>query len=631
MEDVSVKQYSKAEFNTEDPYRVLFELRNNRFKYNQMFTILKENATNVGFKDFGRMLKSYAEEQAGKGVIIDNVTQFDGQEIELKTGEWLADDYGVTRRNERNGEDIACVHPIMPIECLTNIDTGIEKLRIAFRKGKYWRNEIYERRTIASANNILELANNGVAVTSETSKYLVRYLHDVENLNYDIIPLHKSVGRLGWTNSDGFSPYVDDLIFDGANNFKNIYDSVKSEGSFDEWLKIAKKVRESDSPAKIMLAASFASVLLKVLGKLNFMVHLWGGTEAGKTVSLMLATSVWANPAEDGYMQTFNGTQVAIELLEGFTNSMPLVMDEFQLVKDKKMFENIVYMICEGIGRLRGKKTGGLQDTPTWKNCTLTSGESPITNASSGGGAVNRIIEIECKNKLFDDAPSVADTVRKNYGHAGRLFILLLSNESAKEEAARLYKEFYNSLGTDSTEKQTMAAAILLTADALATKWIFADDNALKVEDIDKYLHSRESVDVNLRAYEYFRDIVAANHFRFIFNNVQPNGECWGSISGYKTNVLKSIFERICSDGGYDAKALSSWMKQRGLSETSDDRSFKKVSINGAKLWCICMSEQDTDFEIIKQFKTPFDNQHTDDDAWPEERWKVIKNDKSSQ
>jgi uncharacterized protein (DUF927 family) len=624
MEELSVKQYTKADFNSEEPYKVLFALRNNRFKYNQVFTILKENASSVGFKDFGRMLKSYAEEQAGRGVIIDNVTQFDGQLLELKTGEWLADDCAVTRRNERNGEDIACVHPIMPVECLSNIDTGIEKLRIAFKKGRYWRNEIYERRTIASANNILELANNGVAVTSETSKYLVRYLHDIENLNIDVIPQHKSVGRLGWTNNDGFSPYVDDLIFDGANNFKNIYDCVKAEGSFDEWLKLAKKVRETDSPAKVLMAASFASVLLKVLGKLNFMVHLWGGTESGKTVSLMLAASIWANPAEDGYIQTFNGTQVAIELLEGFTNSMPLILDEFQLVKDKKMFEGIVYMICEGIGRLRGKKTGGLQDTPTWKNCTLTSGESPITNASSGGGAVNRIIEIECRSKLFDDAPAVADVVRKNYGHAGKIFVMLLSNEGAKEEAVRLYKEFYNALGTDSTEKQTMAAAVLLTADALATKWIFSDNNALKIEDIDKYLHSKESVDVNLRAYEYLKDTIASNHYKFIINGTVPNYECWGSLSGGKTNLLKTVFEKICTDGGYDSKALASWMKQRGLTEYTENREFKKVSINSTKLWCICMVEPDTEFEPVEQMKIPFPSEVASHQEWSDERWNSI-------
>ena len=624
MEELSVKQYSKADFNTEEPYKLLFSLRNNRFKYNQMFTILKDNAASVGFKDFGRMLKSYAEEQAGKGVIIDNVTQFDGQDLELKTGEWLADDYGVTRRNEKNGEDIACVHPIMFTEKLINIDTNTVKLKIAYRIGREWRYEIYDKKTFSDSKSILELSNNDVSVNSVNANHLVRYLHDIENLNIGIIPRKKSVGRLGWTERDGFSPYVDDLVFDGANNFRNIYDSVRSEGSFDKWLEVAKRVRMSDSVARIMLAASFASVLLKVLGKLNFMVHLWGGTEAGKTVSLMLAASVWASPAEDGYIQTFNGTQVGIELLGGFVNSMPLIMDEFQLVKDKKMFETIVYMLCEGMGRIRGKKTGGLQDTKTWKNCTLTSGESPITNASSGGGAVNRIIEIECKDKLFEDAPVVADVIRKNYGHAGKMFILFLEQEGAKEESSRLYKEFYNALGTDSTEKQTMAAAVLLTADALATKWIFTDDRALQVEDIEKYLHSKESVDVNLRAYEYLKDTVASNHYKFIQNGSAPNFECWGSISGGKTNVLKTIFEKICNEGGYDSKALASWMKHKGVTETAADRPFKSVSINGSKLWCICMKEPDTDFEPIQQ-KIPFDNSQ-----YPEQdnsHWKYLMND----
>ena len=607
MDEVSVKQYSKAEFNTEEPYRVLFELRNNRFKYNQIFTILKDNAAAVGFKDFGRMLKSYAEEQAGKGVIIDNVTQFNGQEFELKTGEWLADDYGVTRRNERNGEDIACVHPIMPIECLSNIDTGIEKLRIAYRKGVKWKNEIYERRTIASANNILELANNGVAVTSENSKYLVRYLHDVENLNYDIIPQHNSVSRLGWTNNGDFSPYVDDLIFDGQNDFENIYKAVRAGGNFDEWLKVAREVRTTDSAARIMLAASFGSVLIKVLGKLNFMVHFWGGSEVGKSVSQMLAASVWADPGEEGYIQTFNGTQVGTELMAGFVNSMPLILDEFQLVKDKRMFETIVYMLCEGMGRIRGKKTGGIQKTQTWKNCTLTSGETPITNSASGGGALNRIIEVECKDKLFKDSPGVADTLRKNYGHAGRLFIMLLGNKGAKEEVEQLYKEFYNALGTGSTEKQTMAAAVILTADYLATKWIFGDDNALKPEDIDKYLRTKESIDINIRAYEYLLDMIAANHYKFIEGGRPPMGECWGSISGgNKTNILKSIFEKICTEGGYDSKSLASWMKQKGYTETSADREYKKVSINGTKLWCICLPEADTEFEAANQERIPF-------------------------
>lgn len=90
MEETSVKQYSKAEFNTEEPYRVLFGFRKNPFQYNQIFTTLKDNAAAVGFQDFNRMLKSYEKEQCDKGDIIDNITQFEGQELELKTGEWVA-------------------------------------------------------------------------------------------------------------------------------------------------------------------------------------------------------------------------------------------------------------------------------------------------------------------------------------------------------------------------------------------------------------------------------------------------------------------------------------------------------------------------------------------------------------
>jgi hypothetical protein len=263
-------------------------------------------------------------------------------------------------------------------------------------------------------------------------------------------------------------------------------------------------------------------------------------------------------------------------------------------------------MLCEGIGRIRGKKTGGIQRTPTWKNCVLTSGEGPITNTSSGGGAVNRVIEIECKEKLFKDAPATADIIRKNYGHAGKIFVMLLRNEGAREDVERLYKEFYHSLGSGATEKQSMAAAVILTADALATKWIFCDGRALKPEDIGKYLSTKESVDTNLRAYEYFRDIITANHYKLAEKGIMPVGECWGSISGGKINVMKSIFENICSEGGFDSKALSSWMKQKGYTETASDRAFKSVSINGMKSWCICMKEDDTEFQTIDQSELPF-------------------------
>ena len=93
---------------------------------------------------------------------------------------------------------------------------------------------------------------------------------------------------------------------------------------------------ERNPCARIMLAASFASALVEPCDCLPFFVHLWGGTESGKTVALMLAASVWASPLMGDYIRTFNSTAVAQELTAGFVNSLPLCYDELQIVKKSK-------------------------------------------------------------------------------------------------------------------------------------------------------------------------------------------------------------------------------------------------------------------------------------------------------
>src|SRR5699024_10213183 len=105
--------------------------------------------------------------------------------------------------------------------------------------------------------------------------------------------------------------------------------------------------------------------------------------------------SVWGNPEIGQYIQTFNATEVGKELGADFCNSIPLILDELQLVKDhRKEFDKMIYQLSEGVGRTRGQKQGGLQRTTTWRNCILTTGEYPLLSENSGAGAVNRIIEI---------------------------------------------------------------------------------------------------------------------------------------------------------------------------------------------------------------------------------------------
>ena len=57
-------------------------------------------------------------------------------------------------------------------------------------------------------------------------------------------------------------------------------------------------------------------------------VDLWGETEGGKSVTLMLAASVWANPAESAYIGDFKTTDVALEAKANMLNHLPMILDD---------------------------------------------------------------------------------------------------------------------------------------------------------------------------------------------------------------------------------------------------------------------------------------------------------------
>ena len=587
--------YQKEDFSTPEPYEAVLSI-SNPFEREVATNQLAEYAKQVGIgaSGFKRMLKTYLEskKQNERMVYVDQVTEFTGQKLELDAGEWQADDFGVSRRG-KFGEEIACPHPILPVERLVNIDTGVEKLKLAFCKGdRRWREVVADKKLLASNNSILELANMGIAVTSENSRALVHYISDLENLNYDLIPERKSVSRLGYIESEGFSPYVDGLIFDGDANFRHIFESIRSAGKRREWLELALSLRQGNVMALIVLAASFASVLVKPCGSLPFFVHLWGGESGtGKTVALMLAASVWGNPEMGRYIQTFNSTVVGREKLAAFLNHLPLIVDELQLARDGRGKLNFdVYALAEGVGRTRGNKNGGVDQTPTWQNCILTSGETPITGASSGAGAVNRVIEIECRtaHRIIEDGHATAGVLRKNYGFAGREFVEKLYQEDNAQLAAELYKKHFRVLSeNDTTEKQAMAAAVILTADELATDWLFQDGNAVTVQEISGFLASRAAVSSGRRGYEYFCDWAAQNANRLRQDNEQ--GDVYGVISGAQVCIIRKVFNQVAEEAGFSPAALLSYLKEENLIETRGRAMTCSRRINGVRTECVCL------------------------------------------
>lgn len=579
------------------PYEWLSNIKSQLLK-NQAIKAVEMQAKECKITGFNKLYNSYlADLKSNKSnfdLNIENYTNFSGQPIELKCGTWDTNGNKIMRI-EGNYPVEACSHPIMPIARLTNIDTGIAKLQIAYSRGGKWKSIIVDRQTLASPTKIISLADNDIGVNSENARSLIKYLGDLETLNYDDLIEKRCVTRCGWIGEEGFSPWINGVEYDGEGSFKHIFSSIHEKGSFNKWRDIAIESRKNIY-AKIILAASFASVLVKPLGCLPFFVHLWGGTEAGKTVALLLASSVWADPAEGKYWRTCKGTEVSQEKLAGFLNSMPLILDELQLIKDRNNFDSMIYMLAEGQGKSRGEKSGGLQRQETWANAIITSGEMPISQMSSGGGAINRIIEIECQEKLFNNGKKVSDILKGNYGFAGKIFVEWLENETNLEYARTLFNDFVDKLqGKGITDKQIASMSLIMTADYITTNIIFKDDNALKLNEVAEFLKTKTEIDMGRRAYDVLCDLLIINQKRFSTDIDENKGELWGVEDDIFYYIIKNQFNKLMQNEGFNPKAVLSWLKKNNLIELSYGekiRTDKAKSINGSTVKCIWLKKQ---------------------------------------
>lgn len=593
----TIKQFTRNDFQTHAPYDYLYNLNVDQFTFGLARSMMADQAKNVGFNGFATMCRNY---ESTLETPPENTTNFTGQPLILVCGKWFASANGIFYL-DRNGEPVyACAHPIMPVARLIDFETKVNKVKLAYRPpgaGSAWQELIVDMETIAIARNITALATWGISVTSSTAKALVDYLHDLLVSNNDTIPVDRSVSKLGYFRDYGFVPHVDSLVFGGGPEYRPLFDAVKEHGSQIEWYKMALDARKESTPARIMLAASFASALLSVVGSLPFFVHLWSvSAGTGKTVALMIAASVWGNPAPGHYLQSHNATQVGMERMAAFLDSLAYCLDELQLAKDRYGKSTIdVYQLAEGIGRTRSNKRGTVEQTPTWHNCFLSTGETPIAQINSGAGAINRVVDIECNAKtvVLHNGPKFADIARENYGFAGRMFVdKLYASDTVHQQARELYNDNRQELISKGiTDKQAMAGAAIITADQLATHWIFKDEMELYCEDIAPYLAKNEKASLGAAAYDFLCDWVVSNLNRFQRDTGTPIHDLLGVIESQKAYIIRTKFADALASAGYHELAVLSYLRAHKLIDDRGDKGYSRPKhIGGIRRDCIVLN-----------------------------------------
>lgn len=542
--------------------------------------------------EFNNVLKSFQLDYAQKQRQTGNRTRFTEQPEELECGEWEATDWGVkTVRFDKNFTRIpvvACSHPILPIEILKNVDMATERITLAYFKAAAWQTITVDRAVCANVNKIVDaLSQFGIEVTSDNAKNLVRYISDCVALNPKTLEPKKSINRLGWVGNF-FTPYAEDIRYEGDPDYEVIFRNVREAGNFSAWLELCGKLREC-IPLRMMMAASFASVLLEPLKVLPFVLHVWGTTGTGKTVALMVAMSIWGNPKMGGLVKTMNMTRNAIMRNAAFLCSIPFAGDELQTIKDKWQgnFDQLIYQVTEGVDRGRARASGGVDETRTWKNSFLFTGEEPITKANSGGGSKNRVIEVAIDGPLIEDGHYVSSVVQENYGFAGRRFVEYLQETDLSQLTERYRAIFEELCKLDTTDKQAMAMACILLADELAVKLFFTKEQALRVTQIKQYLQSVYDVDVAGRALQAVLNWAAKNPVRFEDPKApdSPNkGEVWGKIDGDVLIVNRDVLLEYLNKNGYDYTAVSKKWAERGqIIRNSQGKMVHQTRVYGIK------------------------------------------------
>lgn len=518
---------------------------------------------------------------------------------------WIYSEQGISHIDEKKATPtMVCRTPIILTQRLKSMETGEEKIEIAFKRDGQWSRAIYPRSTIFTSRSITALADLGCTVTSENAKAVVRFLEALEAENIDIIAKADSTSTFGWQTKGRFLPgFGDDIVLDIEPSLRGWAAAYHQNGTLEAWIRTTQPHRERDK-FRFILAASFAAPLLRIISQRIFFVYNWGGSKGGKTAALKAALSAWGDP--ERLMVNFNATQVALERMAGFYNDLPLGIDERQLAGQKQeSLEKIVYMLASGTGRARGSKGGGLQALNTWRTVALATGEEPLSTETTQTGVSTRVLEIYGGPFLDERSASLMhQQAGLNCGWAGPEFIRRVMETDERSIVSgyeRMAEEVYREANGVAGSHIAGISAVAL-ADCMIETWIFSEEtpqeavsdngkNELIIRDavwqravtmaksiIQEQL-SAGVADVNENATQFVVDWILSNRQYFGEKTI---GTCLGTIDSDrgKVYIFPSLLNQALSKAGYSPRKTMKYLGDNGIiSSTAKSGGGKTYSI----------------------------------------------------
>ena len=341
------------------------------------------------------------------------------------------------------------------------------------------------------------LASQGLDIPPGKPKDLSAYISSVKtNKRY------RCVDRIGWSNNCFVLPdrtigqTKEDIVYQ-SESFSD--HQVKQKGTMENWQLSIAKYCVDNSRLTLALCSAFAAPVLSLLEGTGEGggFHFYGSSSTGKSTALQVAASVWGN---SDYVRRWRATSNGLEGIAATHNDLPLILDELSELEPRYAGETI-YMLANGQGKQRAKRSGLNKKPLRWTNLLLSSGEETLEGimqkigSKPNAGQKARLVDIsadaekglglfECLHD-FDSAKNLSnhlkEATKKAYGEVGIAWLEYLAVNSSKvcqglREGIDHFKTLHDE---DALESQALRVrdrfAICAAAGEIASKQGFTD------------------------------------------------------------------------------------------------------------------------------------------------------------
>ena len=487
-----------------------------------------------------------------------------------------------------------CRRPVIIKDKTFSVDEKIYKLILAYMKttGEMESLPATEAAIIFNRNKLVDLANNGLPVTSSNATLLVDYLDAFNADNENNFPMTYTVSRCGWYHFNGTDHFIDPrrncVITNKEKNISVVVDStsqfaqsLRQIGSLKNW-KRAYELAKKSPVARIIVAATIAPILLKILGERNFLLHIYAPTRAGKTTALYLGASAIGS---EKIIRSFDATRNGLAGVATDVSDYAFLVDEKQVAdsKLKEQFDTLVYSLANGIGRTKLNKDSTVKKIQDWRTIVIMTGETLLLPNNVTGGANTRLLTIAAPKVILptDICKEIRAIIKENYG---LIFPLVINKvfELGFDNLRKWYTEIVDAFSATYPEllpDYCRYMAILTLADALLNFALGEDFNTVLQDaksnamQIFPLLPTTTEISDTRREKDFVLAIIAQNQSRFIGGNIPLDRMqiiCGKLDDREYVYIAAKFLQDECNRDGYDYRKLVSDLVADGFFTPAD-------------------------------------------------------------